>query len=353
MKICFLFSNSHLADLTAEPKMALRLAWEVSKNGHHVHIISNSTKNIQKIERNINFLLFRGLGNLKTYLTNTHKIVWYLNKIKPDILHVHGGVILVYAWCINMCLKIPLAFTLCESLDTFSGLQKKLLLFCLSRMSSIFVISSYYKNQLMLNGIQEKRIVVARLGLEDSFLVARRFKETNTDIFFFGDSSEERGFDIVYSLAKEMKDLFFTILIRWEKDCIHDLSELKKMPNVAVYYSPYKEPLINMICKSKIVLLPFRRMGVRPPLSIVEVMALEKCVVTSTMTGNEEIIENNKNGILSDFKKLDEVKSKIEHLMTHPDELERLGINAKKTIQTMYSRGEVRKIIQYYALTKS
>ncbi len=333
--------------------MALKLAQEVSKNGHEVHIISNNSENVSEKKENVHLFLFNGLGDLKTYLINTLKIIQYLAKVKPEILHVHGGIIIIYAWCINLFLKVPLVFTFCESLDSFGELQKKLLLFCLSRINLIFVTSSYLKNQLVLSGISKKGIMVARLGLEDKFLKIKRIQKINTDIFFFGDSSRERGFDIVYSLAREMQNLVFTILVRWEKDCAHELNELRKMPNVAVHYSPYKEPLINMICKSKIILLPFQWMGVRPPLSIIEAMALGKCVFTSTMAGNDEIVENNRNGILSDFKKLDEVKNKIQYLISHPDELERLGISAKKTIQTMYSSREYIKIIDHYALTKS
>jgi glycosyltransferase involved in cell wall biosynthesis len=353
MKICYLFSNYHLVNITAEPKMAIALAEHALRNSHEVYIISNYTKNKTEKRGKIRFFLFKGLGDLKTYLLNTPHIIRHLTKVKPNIIHVHGGIIIVYVLLINLFLRIPLVFTLCEGLDTFGSFQKKLLVFCLSRMKAIFVTSSYLKNQLVAQGVARKKIKVVRLGLEKKFLTAKPLKQTNADVFFFGDSSYERGFDIVYALAKKIQNVSFTVLIRWKKDCVKELQGINSLPNVRMYHSPYKEPLINMILKSKIILLPFRWMGVRPPLSIIESMALGKCVFTSTMEGNEELIRNNENGVLFDFTNINAVAKQICSLIESPSQLRKIGESARKTIETMYSDKECTKIIDYYAFTKS
>ncbi len=353
MKVCFLFSNFHLVNLTAEPKIAFTLAEKALKKGHEVHIISNDAKNKLEKKGGIHFFLFKGLGDLKTYLINSIQIIRYLNRIQPGVIHVHGGIIIVYAWFINLFLKIPLVFTFCEGLDTFGCLQKKLLLFCLSRMEAVFVVSLYLKNQLVSNNVKEKNIRVVRLGLEDRFLKTTKARKPRTDIFFFGDSSYERGFDIVYALAKKLPALSFTILLRWEKNCVKELNELKQCSNVRIYHASYKKPLIDMIRESKIILLPFRWMGVRPPLSIVESMAMGKCVVTSIMEGNEETIQNNENGIISDFRNMDTVAKQVRSLVNNAQGLRKIGEKAKKIIRTMYSDKEYTKIIDYYALARS
>jgi len=71
------------------------------------------------------------------------------------------------------------------------------------------------------------------------------------------------------------------------------------------------------------------------------------------MEGNEEVIKNNVNGILSDFKDLDQVARQITYLINNRTVLQRMGERAKKTIKTMYSDDEYNKIIDYYALCKS
>lgn len=353
MKICYIFSNLHLSDITAEPKMAHRLAEFSFSHGHKIYVISNHRKESLENKNGIQYLLIKGLGDLKTYLYKYAKIIRYLADIRPDIIHAQGGLIIIYAWMLNLFIRKPLYFSLFESFDSFHGLQKKILLFCLSRVKKIFVISEYFKNQLVANGIKSNKITVSRIGLDRKFLEKYPDKKQLWDIFFFGDSSNERGFDIIYNLAEKMADVSFRILIRWRKDSRKELKAIKKLKNVRLLSITQKQSLIQMINKSSIILLPFRKMGVRPPLSIIESMALEKCVVTSDMAGNGEIIQNNKNGILLNFKSLELDSHAIRNLLINPKRINEMGKMAGITIRSLYSDKEYIKIIDAYATAKN
>jgi glycosyltransferase involved in cell wall biosynthesis len=122
---------------------------------------------------------------------------------------------------------------------------------------------------------------------------------------------------------------------------------MKKLSNVTIWHYPYLENLEEIILKSKLVALPFRWTAVRPPISLLEPMAGGKCVLTSSMEGNEEVIRNGYNGLIVNFNKLEDVVSKISFLIKNDQVREGLGQKAKKTIRQMYSLEEYNKILNY------
>jgi len=350
MKICFIFSNFHLSHLTAQPGMVFKLANKVAERGEKIYIISNDIKNRNFRRGGIHFFLFKGLGDLRTYFFNVPKIIKYLKDSKPSIIHVHGSLLVIYAWLINRLFGIPLVCSLCETLDAMNTFYRKLLVFCLTRVEKIFLSSDYIKDQLVRNGVPSHKVLVIRIGLDEKFLVEMQNFSPDTDILYFGDSSRERGFDIIFQLARKLPQLKFKILLRWEgRNCSKELEKMKRLPNVTILYYPYSESQEQIILKSKLVVLPYRWMAVRPPLTLVEAMALGKCVITSFMEGNEEIVKNEYNGLIVNFNKLDDVISKIIFLIENHQVRENIGQKAKETIRQMYSSEEYNKILRCYS----
>jgi len=350
MKICFIFSNFHLSHLTAQPGIVFKLAKKAAERGEKIYIISNDIKNKNIRKGGIYFFLFKGVGNLRTYFLNLPKIIKYLKDSKPSVIHVHGSLLIIYAWFINRLFGIPMVCYLCETLDIMNTFYRKLLVFCLTRVEKIFLSSEYIKDQLIRNGIPSYKTLVVRIGLNEKFLAEMESLSPDTDILYFGDSSRERGFDIIFQLAQKLPQLKFKILLRWEeRNCSNELENMKKMPNVTILYYPYSESLEQIISRSKLVILPYRWMAVRPPLTLVESMALGKCVITSSMEGNEEIIRNEYNGLIVNFNKLEDVVSKITFLIENDQVREDLGQKARETIRQMYSSEEYHKILNYYS----
>ena len=347
MKIVYLFSNFHLARLTAQPKIGLELAQKARQKGEKIFVISNGLKTKAFKKNNIDFLIFSGPADLKTYFFNLFLIIKYLKKVKPDIIHVHGSLLIVYIWFVNCFLRIPLVCSLCETLDIMSAFQQKLLVFCLKQSKKVFVSCEYIKSQLIKKGLNADKIETARIGLDNNFLAKKNDFSFDADILYFGDSSEERGFDIICRLAKKLPRFRFKILLRWkQKNCLNQLKKMKNLKNVVVLNHPYKQSLKKMILKSKLVILPYRWMGVRPPLSLIESMALGKCVITSKMKGNEEIVKNEVNGFMFNFNQLKYVIAEIKKLIADNQAREAMGQKAKETIKQMYSSQEYNKILK-------
>ncbi len=350
MRICFFFTNFHKLFFTGQPTLIYRVAQYIVRQEKQVYIISNGYKKEIKIENNLNIYLVKGDGNVKTFLFNSFKTLRYFMVINPDIIHVHGNKLIIYAGLINLLLKKRFVYSMCETLDVAEGIFKKLLILFLKNAEKIFVTSNYIKKQLIEHNINKDKIETIRLQANCNFIKANIKEKLSNDILFFGDSSKDRGFDIIYLLAKKLPQYNFKILIRWRKDCQKNLEELHKMENAKVFYYPYQEKLEEIIVKSKLILLPYRWMAVRPPLSLIESMVLGKCVLTSFLGGNEEIIENGVNGFMVDFNNGEEVISKIKYLISNEQVRQKIGENAKDTIKNMYAGDEYQKINKIYEL---
>lgn len=348
-KICFLFSNFHLINITGQPSIALEIAKKAAKK-HQIFILSNSLENRTFKKKNIKIFLFKGPANLKGYFLNLPKIIKTLRQVKPDIIHVHGSLMIIYYWFLNLVLKIPMVCSLCETPEILKPFYQRLLVFCLKRVKKTFVTSKYIKKQLGKSGLPSSKIQLVRIGLNEKLLLKTRPLKPETDILYFGDGKKNRGFDTIFKLAQKLPGLKFKVLLRWQgKECHQELEEMKKLNHVSIEFLPYSQALKRQILKSKLVILPYRFLGVRPPLSLLEAMALGKCVLTSKMPGNKEVIKNGESGFILNFNKLDEVSKKISFLLENPKKREAIGQKAKETIKKMYTLKEYKKIINFYA----
>jgi glycosyltransferase involved in cell wall biosynthesis len=146
------------------------------------------------------------------------------------------------------------------------------------------------------------------------------------DCCYWGDTTYERGWDYIERLTDEF----------WF-GCFTQRTTDKKF-------------IRKVISECKIVVLPYRFMAVRPPLTLVESMALGKCVVTSDLGGNNELIEDGVNGFIEDFNDIDKVIRHITILLDCDSIREEVGKLAQKKIKKLYTNGEYQKILNAYAI---
>jgi len=170
-----------------------------------------------------------------------------------------------------------------------------------------------------------------------------------SDILYFGDAKRERGFHHVHLLAKRLPDIKFKILMRYKfPDCEKDLQDMKDMGNINLILFATPRRIKEELKSTKLVLLPYVWMAMRPPLTLVEAMSLGKCVITSQMGGNEELITDGFDGRMVDFYYLESVIQVIRYLLKENSVREEMGRNAKETIAKLYSQDEYRKILNGY-----
>lgn len=343
MKLLFIFSNYHLSHITAQPGIALKLAHKAVDKGHKVTILANTDKELLTNDGKIKLILFKGLGDLQTYIKNFWIITKTMITEKPDVIHIHGHLLFIMISFLNIFFRISISFFSSETIDILTPWQKKLFIVALNLSRKIFVTSEFIKKEFIHEGIDKNKIVVIHIGIDDRFYKQPLKLTEEIDVLFFGDSFIERGFDRVVELVNALPKIKFQILLRWNDQ--KQLDKIKNRKNVNVLHYPYKDPLDHFIAKSKIILLPFRFMGVRPPVSILEGMISEKCVVTSTMDGNNEVIKDNEDGILDEFSDITKTAVRINELLINKEKRGKIAENARKTMLKLYSADEYRKII--------
>jgi len=351
MRIALLFTNFDLVNITGQPAVIYSLAKRLKEKKEEMSIISNSESKINLPEGSLNIFLIKGKGDFKSYVLRIHKIIQRLKTFRPDIIHIHGYLISAFFWIINfLFLRKRLFCSVCETIKIIKNVfLKQWVIFCLKRVEKIFVTAEYIKNELIKYKIPKEKILITRIGLTEKFLDIKDTKQEETDVLYFGDSLKERGFDIVYGIAKRLPEIRFKVLLRWKgENCANELKEIKTLSNVEIFSYPYNEPLEITILKSKIVLLPYRWIGVRPPLSLIESMALGKCVITSDMPSTEEIVKDGINGFIIPLKELEEWIRKIILLKNEIKLRKKIEDAAKSTIKQLYAKMEYDKILSYY-----
>src|SRR3989338_1867211 len=305
MKICYIFSGIYQAKIIGQSAAALRLIEHIKKGNYDINLISNYVPEEEHVYlKGKNNLYIKGPNTLTTYIRNTFKIVGFLKKLNPNILHVKGLLIIPFMWIINkLFLGYSIVFSIFETPDHLKPIFIYFIAFCINHGDGTFVSSDFIKKKLIEKGALPEKMLVRYTGLKNKFLkINRNNLKENNEIIYFGDSTRERGFDIFCKLAKKLPNLKFKVLIRWQgENCKDDMNQMKKLKNVTIWHYPYTESLEKILLKSKLIILPFRYMGMRPPISLFESMALGKCVITSDIGGNDELIKQGKNGFIYNF----------------------------------------------------
>jgi glycosyltransferase involved in cell wall biosynthesis len=297
-KCLVIFSDIDLAGYTGQPKVAMDYVKELRNANFPVTIFSNAqdmNKAVQYLEKDD--ICIEGNGSLLTYFRALGKLLSSITTRRYSVVITHGALLTIFIMPFLFFKRTKIYFSLCEVLG-FQNLFYKLLYSLLSRRAKgVIVTSNLIKSELSQIKIHQEKIIVRMLGLDNKFCLNKKQNEFQYDIMYFGDAKIDRGFQYLEKLAIDFPNLTFLILIRWIEDqCQSQLEQLNGFDNVCVKYYPYTKDLKYFLDISKIVFLPFKFMGVRPPLSIIESMAAGKVVITSNMRGNEELITHGHNG---------------------------------------------------------
>lgn len=356
MKICYLFTNLHLAEYTGQAGIIYRIAQNMADQGAQVSIVSNSTEDNSYRYNDIRFHIIKGNGDIFPFAINFFNIYRFIRQYKPDIIHVHGGLFNIYALVIARLLGIKCVASVCETLSIHHPHWRLILISCLRFMHKTIVTSCYIQEQFIKRGFPENRLMLIRTGLGSVFRknIPKPLEQEDVDILYIGDSTQERGFNYIFRLAETMTDTSFLLLIRWETQdcattCAPKLNQMKSFKNVRIIFYPYEEPVYRLMQRAKIAVLPFQFMHMRPPLTIIELMALGKCIITTKMEGNEEIIQHGITGFTLDFSNyFPTVISTIKQLLESNEHRMKIGNGARQFIQKKYPESEYANLYQTY-----
>ena len=200
------------------------------------------------------------------------------------------------------------------------------------------VLTDWYKDILLKNGIPESHLSLIKQGLPVEFVLQKITIKKNKKLrlVFVGRISHFKGLDILLLALKDIPQNRVDLLIygaATEKDYLDECLQISA-GNSNVFWKGTIAPnfVINMLQEHDVLCIPsaVSEMG---PFVLKEAFAARIPVLASNVYGNAEQIIEGVNGWLFKFKDVADLKNKIEILIQTPSLIQ----NAKDKIPTVKS----------------
>lgn len=326
---------------TNEIKMELVLT---KKDIHYKDIHSTGIK--------IHFVLRKYLKKDPSVFFKFYKIA---NKFKPDIIHVWGNMVAIYAIPTKIFLRIPLInnqitsaplnvstsilghklpFFFSDKIiaNTYAGLKS----FSAPKHKSLVIYNGFDFNRI--NNLKDKNSIIDKFNIQTKFIVGMVASFTDKKDY----DTYIKAANIV--LMKEKNITFLSIgsgdYSRFEKmvkkENKNKILFLGKQDNV--------ESIMN-ICDIGVLITNNEKHGEGISNALLEFSALSKPLIATLGGGNSEIIENEKSGYLINPKSPDELVYKILYLFNNINDLEGFG---KRSIEVVLEKFSISKMIEKF-----
>jgi glycosyltransferase involved in cell wall biosynthesis len=148
---------------------------------------------------------------------------------------------------------------------------------------------------------------------------------------------ERKGFDILFKAFSKLDDSFVLMIIgipESDKKIVSSYASEFNIPEQKIIMPGYVENIWEYYKAMDIFLNTSRSEGFS--LSLLEAAATQLPIVASDIPGNNEFIINNKNGILFDIRKPDELTDSILRLSEDKSLAERLSAQAYRDVMENY-----------------
>jgi glycosyltransferase involved in cell wall biosynthesis len=168
-------------------------------------------------------------------------------------------------------------------------------------------------------------------AIDISYLETNVDKRYSKQIIFVGRLSDEKGIDSLISISKKLTDDIHLIILGTgpEEKKINDL--VKNYKNIHFFGYQNKNKTISLIRGSDILIQPSLQEGISS--TILEAMACKTTIIASDVGGNNELIENNVNGIIIKPDNIDLFVEQIINLFDNEKLRQLLVDNALKTVK--------------------
>lgn len=283
---------------------------------------------------------------IRKYLKKDPRIFFKFYKIakkfKPDIIHVWGNMVAVYAIPTKILIRIPIINN--EITDAPIKVQQGLLSHKLTFPFSDRIIANSFAGLKSYNALEKKSIVIYN-GFDFKRINNLTAKES-IRVQFNINTKFVVGMVASYSVLKDYKTYLESanLILEKRKDvcflCIGsgDYSAYKKLVATAnvdkiLFLGPQANVESIMNCCDIGVLASFAE-GISN--SLLELMALGKPIVVSGGGGSAELVIEGKSGFLIPSKDSDLLAEKINLLLNDEETRIEMGINAKQIVKNKF-----------------
>lgn len=290
-----------------------------------------------------------------------------IREFKPLLIHAHFGDIGYQAIPYAQRFDIPLVTTFYGYDVNMLPNQKKKHFYqkdwkakyqILFREGSLFLCEgNFMRNALIRLGCPPEKVLVHHLGVVVQKIEYRpRYPENGRiiKILVAGSFREKKGIPYALKafaeLAKKYDHIHLTLVGDagqhpreiHEKDKIETIIREENLSNriTRFGYMPYSQ-LMDLFYQHHIFLSPSVTASDGDteggaPVSLLDASATGMAIVSSRHCDIPEVVRDGETGLLADERNIPELIRHLEHLIIHPEEINRLGSNARKHIQQEY-----------------
>jgi len=278
-------------------------------------------------------------------------------KVKNEILHIHQNNWIAFWGILGNNKKIPVIIK-DATLNSFNELRRMPLSNCMKKRiikdGHFVAISRDIRSNLLESGIQKENIHLIPNGT----IVPAKFNSYHNtqDIIFVGnfDQGKIKGLDVLVNamihVFKQYEETRLLIIGKGDPGpylkLIYNYPSLKnriqflgKIDDVSQYY-----------LSSFIFVLPSRSEGMSN--ALLEAMSYGMPCISTKVSGSNDLIVHNQNGMLVDIGNDNQLAESILYLISHKEFANELGKNARETILNYYQIDSVAlKYLELYNKT--
>ena len=275
------------------------------------------------------------------------KVFNIIKKIKPDLIHINGNVILGFFALFSKNKKcytihgIPKKEKSVWSGKDYAGIWLESILqkFVFNSYKNVIILSNNDKILLKAN----QRFFIIPNAVREKFLSNNIIiNKPKYRILFIGGLTRAKGLDILLNvfedLHKSYPDYILTLIGDSNDDFISErIGKLQEkfVNKIQVFSKQGADNLIKFYKESVVFVLPSLQENM--PISILEAMSQEVPVIASNVGAVNEIIEDRINGFLFQTGNKIELFNKLKFVLDNRNELSELINNAKQKVLYKFS----------------
>jgi len=293
----------------------------LKKNGHHVEIISSE---------NTFTIPIKGLKNPSFMISSLIKSKF---KKDQDIVHAHNipSALAMKNTVGKKVLSLHGVFS--QQIDQLHGkttgdISEKYENNALKWADAITVVSKEAFDHYTNLGYTVFQVPNA---IDVSYLEINADRRYPKQVIFAGRLSREKGTDSLMSIAQKLSNDIHLIILGAgpEEQKIKDLTKTHKNIHFLGYQN--KKETISLICGSDILIQPSLQEGISS--TLLEAMACKTAIIATNVGGNNELIQNNVNGIVLEPNDVDSFTQQISYLLNNEQFRQSLVEHAFKTVE--------------------
>ncbi len=349
------------------------IAKELANNGASVTVLTSSYKGIAKYEKKGNIQVIRIWGGRrKLEKCSIFEMLLFLcngllkskdisKEIKPDacliFFSLPTGPI---GWWIKKSLGIPYIVSL-QGGDVPGFMNKELHIYHLLtgfitrnvwKKAEFVVANSEGLAKLAREFMQSANHKVIPAGVDSQVFspIDKSNVKSKVKLLFVGRLVYQKGLDILFDALIKIKDknLWYLNIVGdgpLKKELIKKAKQLHLDKNIHFHGWKNREQLLRFYKNNDIFLLPSRDEGM--PNVMLEAMASGLAIIGTKVSGLEEVIINDNNGLLVEKENPHELYEAIDSLIRNKNIVSELGNNASSFVKKNYSWRSVAQSYMY------